>query len=120
MQATKRISSRSDRLIVLAGVFVPLAGTLLAMILVWERLVNWRDVAILAGMYFLTGIGITVGYHRLLTHRSFRTHAAVRFIFLALGSIAGHTDPVRWAAIHIQHHAHSDADGDPHSPLEGL
>ena len=116
----KIISSRSDRLITLAGVFVPLLGTLVAMILVWERLSTWRDVVILVGMYLLTGFGITVGFHRMLTHRSFRTYPAIRFIFLALGCIAGHTSPVRWAAIHIQHHACSDADDDPHSPLQGL
>lgn len=56
----------------------------------------------------------------MLTHRSFQTYPAVRFCLLALGSIAAHTDPVRWASTHIQHHARSDAEGDPHSPLEGL
>ncbi len=56
----------------------------------------------------------------MLTHRSFQAHPAVRFSLLALGSIAGHTDPVRWASIHIQHHAHSDTDGDPHSPRDSL
>ncbi len=116
----KVISSRSDRLIILVGAILPLIGTLVALVLVWERLATWRDVAILAGMYFLTGIGITIGYHRMLTHHSFRTTPVVRFIFLALGSIAGHTSPVRWAAIHIQHHARADVEGDPHSPLDGL
>jgi len=77
-------------------------------------------VIILMGIYFLTGIGLTIGYHRMLTHRSFQAHPAVRFSLLALGSIAGHTDPVRWASIHIQHHAHSDTDGDPHSPRDSL
>jgi stearoyl-CoA desaturase (delta-9 desaturase) len=114
------MSSHLDRAETLAGAIIPLVGTVVAMAMVWQRLVTWRDVSILLGMYFFTGIGVTVGFHRMLTHRSFQAHPIVRFILLALGSIAGHTDPVRWVSIHIQHHARSDAEGDPHSPLEGL
>jgi stearoyl-CoA desaturase (delta-9 desaturase) len=113
-------ASWTDRVMILMGVIGPLVATLGAMVMVWERLVTWRDVSILAGMYLVTGIGITVGFHRMLTHRSFEAHPAVRCGLLALGCIAAHTDPLRWASIHIQHHARSDAEGDPHSPLEGL
>ena len=120
MKVANRTSSRLDQIMILVGVIGPLVGTIVAMIMVWERLATWRDIAILVGMYFLTGLGITVGYHRMLTHRSFRAHPLVRFSLLALGSMAGHTDPVRWASIHVKHHARSDTDGDPHSPLEGL
>jgi stearoyl-CoA desaturase (delta-9 desaturase) len=83
-------------------------------------LTTWRDIAILAVMYMLAGLGITVGFHRMLTHRSFEAHPAARCVLLALGSMAGLSGPIRWASIHIQHHAHSDEDGDPHTPLKGL
>jgi stearoyl-CoA desaturase (Delta-9 desaturase) len=120
VNVTRSTDTSLDRVFVLAGVVVPFAGTLWAMVLLWQRLVTWRDVQLLAAMYVLTGFGITVGFHRMLTHRSFQAHPVVRFTLLALGCMAGHTDPLRWASIHIQHHAHSDAEGDPHSPLSGL
>jgi stearoyl-CoA desaturase (delta-9 desaturase) len=111
---------RRDQVVTLIGALGPLIATVFAMILVWKRYVTWRDVALLVGMYFMTAIGLTVGFHRMLTHRSFKANPQVCFSLLALGCMAGHTDPVRWAAIHIQHHARSDEEGDPHSPIEGL
>jgi stearoyl-CoA desaturase (delta-9 desaturase) len=104
----------------LIGVLLPLLAVILAAVMTWERLTTWRDIAILAVMYMLAGLGITVGFHRMLTHRSFEAHPAARCVLLALGSMAGLSGPIRWAAIHIQHHAHSDEDGDPHTPLKGL
>jgi len=101
-------------------VAVPFLGTLLAIALLWQRAIYWPDVALMLCMYTLTGLGLTVGYHRMLTHRSFRAHPAVRFSLLALGSMALIAPPVEFAATHLKHHAHSDRDGDPHSPLEGL
>jgi stearoyl-CoA desaturase (delta-9 desaturase) len=71
-------------------------------------------------MYFFTALGITIGYHRMLTHRSFETHPAVRFLFLVLGSMAIEGPALDWASIHIKHHANSDDDDDPHSPLHGF
>lgn len=120
VETNKRIRIRTDQLITLIGVFVPLIGTVIAMGLVWQRQATGRDVVILLSMYVATGIGITVGFHRMLTHHSFQAHHAVRFVLLALGCMAGHTDPIRWTAIHLQHHAHSDLDDDPHTPLQGL
>jgi len=120
MAQTNKLGLRSDQIVTLVGALGPLGATLGALLLAWNRLVTWREVSLLVGMYLLTGIGLTVGYHRMLTHHSFRAHPAVRFCLLALGCMAGHTDPIRWAAIHIQHHARSDDEGDPHSPLAGL
>jgi stearoyl-CoA desaturase (delta-9 desaturase) len=99
---------------------LPLLAVIFAAVMTWERLTTWRDIAILAVMYMLAGLGITVGFHRMLTHRSFEAHPAARCVLLALGAMAGLSGPIRWASIHIQHHAHSDDDGDPHTPLKGL
>jgi stearoyl-CoA desaturase (delta-9 desaturase) len=104
----------------LIGVVLPLLAVILAAVMTWERLTTWRDIAILAVMYMLAGLGITVGFHRMLTHRSFEAHPAAHCVLLALGSMAGLSGPIRWASIHIQHHAHSDDDSDPHTPLKGL
>ena len=82
----------------------------------WGGLLRWQDVVIFAICYFLTGVGITVGFHRLLTHRSFSTYAAVRGVFAALGSAAVEGPVIEWVAQHRKHHAFSDRSGDPHSP----
>ncbi len=112
--------SRLEQAAVLIGVIVPLIGTVFAIVLLWQRMVTWRDLAILGGMYFFTALGITIGYHRMLTHRSFEAHPIVRFIFLALGSIAVEGPALEWASTHIKHHATTDTDDDPHSPLAGF
>jgi stearoyl-CoA desaturase (delta-9 desaturase) len=67
-------------------------------------------------MYVLTAFGITVGFHRLLTHKSFETTPAVRFVLAALGSMAVQGSVLRWVAQHRRHHQHSDTPDDPHSP----
>jgi stearoyl-CoA desaturase (delta-9 desaturase) len=102
------------------AVIVPLLGTIVAIILLWNRMVGWSDIAILLTMYVINTIGITVGFHRLLTHRSFETPPVIRFILLASGSLGLQGDPLFWASTHLQHHAHSDEDDDPHSPLHSL
>jgi len=109
-----------DRIWTLLGVIVPFIAVIIAAIMTWNRLTTWADLAICAGMYFPTALGLTVGFHRMLAHRAFEAHPVVRFILLALGCMAGTGDPVRWSAIHLEHHARSDREGDPHSPLNGL
>ena len=109
-----------ERTALLTLVIAPLVGTVYAIWLLWQRLVNWNDLAILGGMYFFTALGITIGYHRMLTHRSFEAHPIVRFFFLMVGSMAFEGAALDWAAIHIKHHANSDSDDDPHSPLHGF
>jgi stearoyl-CoA desaturase (Delta-9 desaturase) len=104
----------------LLGVIMPVVTLVIAAILTWNRLTTWKDLAIFAGMYIPLSLGVTVGYHRMLAHRGFVAIPVVRFILLAFGSMAGEGDPVRWSAIHLQHHARSDRDGDPHSPLHGF
>jgi stearoyl-CoA desaturase (delta-9 desaturase) len=67
----------------------------------------------------VTAAGITVGYHRMLTHRSFRTHKPTEYVFASLGSMAVQGPVIAWVADHRKHHAHTDVEGDPHSPHVG-
>ena len=82
----------------------------------WADLLHWRDVLVFGIMYVLTGLGITVGFHRLFTHRSFATSRPVRAIIGVLGSAAIEGPVISWVADHRKHHAFSDKEGDPHSP----
>ena len=86
---------------------------------VWDRLLHWHDVIVFALVYVLTGFGVTVGFHRHLTHRSFETTRGVRATLAALGSAAIEGPVISWVADHRRHHAFSDEDGDPHSPHVG-
>ena len=79
-------------------------------------LLVWQDILVLAISYAVIGTGITVGFHRLLTHRSFKCHRLLRAGFAALGSAAAEGPVIDWVATHRKHHQFSDADGDPHSP----
>jgi stearoyl-CoA desaturase (delta-9 desaturase) len=108
--------SRTHRVLNLAGVFLPFLAFILAIVLLWNELVDWSDLAVLASMYVLTGYGVTLGFHRLLTHRSFQTFKAVEYTLAALGSMAVQGPVMSWVADHRKHHAHTDKDGDPHSP----
>ena len=70
-------------------------------------------------MYVLTGLGVTVGFHRLLTHRSFQAPKPLEYGFAVLGSMAVQGPVMAWVADHRKHHAHADEEGDPHSPHVG-
>jgi stearoyl-CoA desaturase (delta-9 desaturase) len=109
-----------EKIGIIISVIAPLLGTFYAIYLLWGGLVHWRDIAIMGGMYFLAAIGITVGYHRMLTHRSFQAHPIARFIFLVLGSMALQGAAIDWASTHIKHHATTDTEDDPHSPVAGF
>jgi stearoyl-CoA desaturase (Delta-9 desaturase) len=82
----------------------------------WEGLLHPTDLVVFAILYVLTGLGITVGFHRLFTHRSFKTGRAVRAVFAVLGSAAIEGPVISWVADHRKHHAFADIPGDPHSP----
>jgi stearoyl-CoA desaturase (delta-9 desaturase) len=109
--------SATQKAIILGTVIVPLLGTLFAIHLLWQRAVGWPDIALLLTLYAASGLGITAGFHRMLTHRSFVAHPVVKALFLILGSMAVEGPALGWAADHIRHHAYSDQEGDPHSPL---
>ena len=82
----------------------------------WDGLLHGSDLVVFAIMYLLTGLGVTVGLHRLFTHRLFKTSPAVRFVFAVLGSAAIEGPVISWVSDHRKHHAFSDREGDPHSP----
>jgi stearoyl-CoA desaturase (delta-9 desaturase) len=103
----------------LGAVAIPFAATLTAVILLWNRLVSPADLAIAATMYLLTAVGVTVGFHRLLTHRSFQTSKPIEYAFAVFGSMAVQGPVISWVADHRKHHAHTDEEGDPHSPHVG-
>jgi stearoyl-CoA desaturase (Delta-9 desaturase) len=111
--------SRAEKIANLGAVVVPFVATLVAIVLLWNDLVGPADLAIAAAMYLLTAIGITVGFHRLLTHRSFQTPRWLEYAFATLGSMAVQGPVISWVADHRKHHAHTDAEGDPHSPHVG-
>jgi len=112
--------SLAEKTVVLFAVVVPFLGTIYAMVMLWNQWVNWVDVTLMLTFYVLSGLGITVGFHRMLTHKSFETLPPIKATFLIMGCLALEGDPVTWASTHIQHHAHSDEEDDPHSPMEGL
>jgi stearoyl-CoA desaturase (Delta-9 desaturase) len=84
--------------------------------LLWGWGFGWVELGLLLGMYVLTALGITVGFHRLFTHRSFQTNRIIQFVLAALGSMAAQGPLLRWVAVHRRHHQHSDQPEDPHSP----
>ncbi len=92
----------------------------IGMVLGWtSHLLVWQDIVVLAFMYVSIGMGVTVGFHRLLTHRSFKCNRWVRAGFAALGSAAAEGPVIDWVATHRKHHQFSDHEGDPHSPHVG-
>src|SRR5829696_7592475 len=95
---------------------LPFAGFLAATVLLWGSLFTWIDLAALAVAYIATCVGVTVGFHRLLTHRSFQTYPAVRYTLAVLGTLAIEGSVVKWVADHRKHHNFTDKEGDPHSP----
>jgi stearoyl-CoA desaturase (Delta-9 desaturase) len=105
-----------DRVANVVVMVVPIALVGLAARLAWGGLLRWPDLVVFAITYLLTGVGITVGFHRLLTHRSFKTSPALRGLLAALGSAAVEGPVIEWVANHRKHHQFSDAPGDPHSP----
>src|SRR4051795_3715445 len=82
----------------------------------WNDLLGWHDLVVFAILYATTGLGVTVGFHRLFTHRSFKTTRGVRAALAIAGSMAIEGPIISWVADHRKHHAFSDQPGDPHSP----
>jgi stearoyl-CoA desaturase (delta-9 desaturase) len=95
---------------------LPVLALCVAVWQAWDGLLAPSDLVVFAIVYVLTGLGVTVGFHRLLTHRSFKAGRAVRGTLAILGSAAIEGPAISWVADHRKHHAFSDRLGDPHSP----
>src|SRR4051812_36777974 len=108
--------SPAHRILNLTGVLLPFLGFIAAVVLLWNTVVNWTDLLAFAVMYVITGYGVTLGFHRLLTHRSFQTHKGTEYALAVAGSMAVQGPVMSWVADHRKHHAHTDQEGDPHSP----
>ena len=108
-----------DRIANLAVTVAPVALIGVAIWQSWGGLLVWQDILIFFATLLPFGFGITVGFHRLFTHRSFKTNRPMRFIWAVLGSMALEGPVIEWVAYHRRHHRFSDSEGDPHSPHVG-
>jgi stearoyl-CoA desaturase (delta-9 desaturase) len=110
------VQSRKEQIALGIFIVVPFLAVIAAVPIAWGGWLGWSDVVIMVLMYWLTGHGITVGFHRLFTHKSYKPNRAVKVFWAIAGSMAIQGPVIRWVADHRKHHKFSDRDGDPHSP----
>jgi stearoyl-CoA desaturase (delta-9 desaturase) len=110
------VQSKGERIALGIFIVLPFLAILAAVPIAWGGWLGWHDVIITAVMYAVTGHGITVGFHRFFTHKSFKPNRAVKLTLAVAGSMAIQGPVIRWVADHRKHHKFSDRDGDPHSP----
>ena len=111
-----RASLLLGRIVTALLVIGPVVALAIAVPLLWGQALHPRDVVIAAVFYLVSGFGVTVGYHRLFTHRSFRPARWLKITLASAGSLAVEGSLVGWVANHRRHHVFSDKPGDPHSP----
>jgi len=109
-------NERLDRFLTGLVTVLPFAALGFVAWQLWETALHWQDLVVFAATYIPLTLGITVGFHRHLTHRAFKTHKWVRGTLAALGSAAIEGPVISWVADHRKHHAFADRHGDPHSP----
>ncbi|MDQ2707186.1 MAG: acyl-CoA desaturase [Actinomycetota bacterium] len=107
---------RAEQLLVGGFTVIPMLALAAAVPLAWGWGLSWLDVSLSIGFYFLSGLGVTIGFHRYLTHRAFTAHRVLRNMLAIAGSMALQGDVLTWVADHRRHHAYADRPGDPHSP----
>lgn len=95
---------------------LPIVGTAAALAFLAVHPIGVTELVLFFSMWLVTGLGVTVGYHRLFTHRTFKAAPSVANVLTVLGSMAGQGGLVSWVALHRRHHECSDREGDPHSP----
>jgi stearoyl-CoA desaturase (delta-9 desaturase) len=100
----------------LIAVPAPLVGLIVAVVLLWDRAVGPLELGLMVSMYVITCLGVTLGYHRMFTHRALESSRAFRALIAVVGSMAVEGPVIRWVADHRKHHAFTDQEGDPHSP----
>jgi stearoyl-CoA desaturase (delta-9 desaturase) len=108
--------TRAHKLGNLIGVGVPPAALVAAIVLLWDRAVGPLELVVMAVLYLLTAFGVTLGYHRMFTHRALDGSRPLRAVLAILGSMAVEGSVITWVADHRKHHAFTDQEGDPHSP----
>jgi stearoyl-CoA desaturase (delta-9 desaturase) len=103
---------------IITGVFVgvPMLALIAAIPFAWGWGLGWHDVVIAAVFYWVTGLGITIGYHRYFTHGSFKAKTPLRVALAVAGTMAMQGPVITWVSDHRRHHKYSDREGDPHSP----
>jgi stearoyl-CoA desaturase (Delta-9 desaturase) len=111
--------TRFQRVVNLLGMAFPAAGLIVAIVLLWDTLVGPAELGVAFALYVLSGLGISVGFHRLFAHRSFETGRPMRVLLAILGSMALEGPVVKWVSNHRMHHTFTDEVGDPHSPHVG-
>ncbi len=114
--AEEQPASLVRRVASIAAVTIPPIGLIVAIILLWGVAFSWIHLVLLVVGYLITAVGVTVGYHRLFTHKSFEAHPAVKWFLGVAGSMAIQGPILGWVATHRMHHQHSDKHADPHSP----
>jgi stearoyl-CoA desaturase (delta-9 desaturase) len=114
--ATEGRRSTLEHVLVIAFMIVPLLAVAAAVPVAWGWGLGWVDVVLFVVFYMVSGLGVTVGYHRHFTHGSFKARRGLRIALAAAGSLALQGSVVSWVADHRRHHAYSDKEGDPHSP----
>ena len=108
--------TRAHKVANLIGVPLPLVGLVVAIVLLWNRAIGPLELGLMLGFYVLTALGVTLGFHRMFTHRAFESSRAFRGVIAVLGSMAVQGSVITWVADHRKHHAFTDHEGDPHSP----
>jgi stearoyl-CoA desaturase (delta-9 desaturase) len=108
--------TRWHKLANLIAVPAPLVGLLVAIALLWDRAIGPLELGLMVGLYVITCLGVTLGYHRMFTHRAFESSRVFRAIIAVIGSMAVEGSVITWVADHRKHHAFTDHEGDPHSP----
>ncbi|MBX3416516.1 MAG: fatty acid desaturase [Pirellulaceae bacterium] len=110
-------ASRVQKIAMLIAVIGPFLGCIVAIAICWQYgFMGWQYLAMVIAGWALTTLGITVGFHRLLAHKSFETYRWVKATLMMLGALSVEGAPLVWCAVHRRHHGHSDQEGDPHSP----
>ncbi|WP_026422771.1 acyl-CoA desaturase [Actinokineospora inagensis] len=108
--------NRATQIAVYIFILLPFAALVAAVPFAWGWGLGWTDIALAVFFFYFSGLGVTVGYHRLFTHGSFKAKRPLKIFLAIMGSFAVQGPPVTWVADHRRHHAFSDREGDPHSP----
>src|SRR5207302_10994304 len=110
------VMTPAHKVVNLIGVTLPPIGLIAAIALLWNRAIGPLELSLMVGLYVATCLGVTLGFHRLFTHRAFETSRPFRAVVAVLGSMAVQGSVIKWVADHRKHHAFTDQEGDPHSP----